>query len=235
MTPPVLQRGAEIDGQDTGLIRGLVHHTDGKGPSDAVVLLSEADLRAPKLIDSSFHNDYIKSDAHPDRPGSLGYGNRRSERERTVRDRLRRCRGRTRLGIALRARSFKERERHRFAGRTRRWDGRECEYQRQGSRRVRNAKAPCIGLYLDWRKLSAIRIYQYALLQEAGNIAWQNPVVFNDYRYSFTTVQPSGIPLSPLTSHLASLLLTNVPVEATPESQFSVVSSEGPSVNKALT
>ena len=28
----VLQRGAEIDGQDTGLIRGLVHHTDGKSP-----------------------------------------------------------------------------------------------------------------------------------------------------------------------------------------------------------
>lgn len=64
-TAPVLQRGAEIDGKDTGLIRGLVHHTDGKGPSDAVVLLSEADLHAPKLIDSSFHNDYIKSDANP--------------------------------------------------------------------------------------------------------------------------------------------------------------------------
>lgn len=99
-TAPALQRGAEIDGQDTGLVRGFVHHTDGKGPSDAVVLLSEADLHAPKLIDSSFHNDYIKSDAHPDRPGSLGYGNRRSERERTVRVRPRRCRGRTRLGIA---------------------------------------------------------------------------------------------------------------------------------------
>lgn len=100
-TASVLQRGAEIDRQNTGLIRGLVHHTNGKGPADAVVLLSEADLRAPKLIDSSFHNNYIKSDAYPDRPGSLGYGNRRSERERTVRDRPRRCRGRTRLGIAL--------------------------------------------------------------------------------------------------------------------------------------
>lgn len=98
-TAPVLQRGAEIDGQDTGLVRGLVHHTDGKGPSDAVVLLSEADLHAPKLIDSSFHNDYIKSGAHPDHPGSLDYGNRRSERERTVRVRPRRCRGRTRLRI----------------------------------------------------------------------------------------------------------------------------------------
>ena len=98
-TARVLQRGAEIDGKDKGLVSGLVHHTDGKGPADAVVLLSEADLRAPKIIDSSFHNDYIKSDAYPDHPGSLGYGNRRSERERTVRDRPRRCRGRTRLGI----------------------------------------------------------------------------------------------------------------------------------------
>lgn len=59
-TASVLQRGAEIDRQDTGLIRGLVHHTDGKGPAYAVVLLSEADLRAPKLIDSSFHNNYIR-------------------------------------------------------------------------------------------------------------------------------------------------------------------------------
>lgn len=32
LTASVLQRGAEIDRQDTGLIRGLVHHTDGKGP-----------------------------------------------------------------------------------------------------------------------------------------------------------------------------------------------------------
>lgn len=28
---PVLQLGAEIDGQDTGLVRGFVHHKDGKG------------------------------------------------------------------------------------------------------------------------------------------------------------------------------------------------------------
>lgn len=53
-------------------------------------------------------------------------------------------------------------------------------------------------------------------------------------RYSVMTVQPSGIPLTPLKSQVASLLLTNVPVGETPESQFFVVSSEGSSVNKAL-
>ena len=64
-----------------------------------------------------------------------------------------------------RAKSFKERERRRFAGRTRRRDGREDESQRQGNRRVRNAKAPYIEIYLAWRKVTAIRICQYALLQ----------------------------------------------------------------------
>lgn len=83
-----------------------------------------------------------------------------------------------------------------------------------------NAKAPCVELYLAWRKLSAIRICQYALLQETDNTAMQNPVVFNDYRYSVTTVHPSGMPLTPLTFHLASLLFTNVPVDETPESQL---------------
>lgn len=36
------------------------------------------------------------------------------------------------------------------------------------------------------------------------------------YRYSITTVQPSGMPLPPLTFHIAYLLLTNVPVGETP-------------------
>lgn len=83
----------------------------------------------------------------------------------------------------LRARSFKERERHRFAGRTRRWDGRECEYQRQGSRRVRNAKAPCIELYLAWRKLSAIWICQYALLQCLLVLATEEIEVRNPFQH----------------------------------------------------
>ena len=41
MTPSVLQRGAEIDGQDTGLVRGFVHHTDGKGPCSKVYVSRE--------------------------------------------------------------------------------------------------------------------------------------------------------------------------------------------------
>ena len=57
----------------------------------------------------------------------------------------------------------------------------------------------------------------------------------SDVPASLSTVQPFGIPSSPLTSHMASLLLTNVPVDDTPESQPLVVSSEGSSVNKALT
>ena len=36
--------------------------------------------------------------------------------------------------------------------------------------------------------------------------------------YSFTTVHPSGMPLPPLRYQVASLLLTNVPVEETPQS-----------------
>ena len=34
------------------------------------------------------------------------------------------------------------------------------------------------------------------------------------------TVQPSGTPLVPVTFHVASLFLTNVPVDATPKTQY---------------
>ena len=53
-----------------------------------------------------------------------------------------------------------------------------------------------------------------------GQYRCVKPIIFNDYRYLVTTVQPSGIPLLLLTSQVASLLLTNVPVWETPESQL---------------
>ena len=68
-----------------------------------------------------------------------------------------------------------------------------------------------------------------------GQYRCAKPVVFNDYRYSVTTVHPSGMPSSPHTSQAAYLFFTKVPLVATPESQEPVVSSEGSSVNKALT
>ena len=58
-----------------------------------------------------------------------------------------------------RARSFKERERRRFAGRTRRWDGRKNEYQSQGSRRVRKREGSCRKVYVSRENY---RISEYA-------------------------------------------------------------------------
>ena len=48
------------------------------------------------------------------------------------------------------------------------------------------------------------------------NIVWLNQAL------SLTTVHPVGIPLTPVVVHVAALFLTNVPVDATPATQFVV-------------
>ena len=114
-TASVLQRGAEIDRQDTGLIRGLVHHTNGKGP----------DAYATRRLPAVRFMYQEKTISYPDMP--------------------------------------------------------KCSTSRNG----------------QYRRAEPCRIQRF-------------------YRYSITTVQPYGIPFSPLTFQVAFLLLTNVPVEETP-------------------
>ena len=52
--------------------------------------------------------------------------------------------------------------------------------------------------------------------------------------YAVSTVQPVGMPLTPVTFHVAALFLTNVPVAATPLTQFYVSFEFGFVVNIAL-
>ncbi len=49
-----------------------------------------------------------------------------------------------------------------------------------------------------------------------------------------TTVQPSGMPLTPVTFQVADGFFTKVPVEETPETQFDVNIALGSSVNSAF-
>lgn len=52
--------------------------------------------------------------------------------------------------------------------------------------------------------------------------------------YSVCTVQPSGIPLTPVTFHCAELFLTNVPVAGTPSTHNLVYDVDGVVVNIAF-
>ena len=52
--------------------------------------------------------------------------------------------------------------------------------------------------------------------------------------YAVWTVQPDGIPFVPVTSHVAFLFFTNVPDDATPDTQLGVYVLDGVVVNIAL-
>lgn len=55
-----------------------------------------------------------------------------------------------------------------------------------------------------------------------------------DYSYAVCTVQPVGTPFTPVVVQPAVLFFTNVPVEATPCTQFCVYVFDGIVVNIAL-
>ena len=58
--------------------------------------------------------------------------------------------------------------------------------------------------------------------------------VYCYYSFAVSTVHPVGIPFVPVTSHVAALFLTNVPVDATPLTQLFVYVADGVVVNIAL-
>jgi hypothetical protein len=58
--------------------------------------------------------------------------------------------------------------------------------------------------------------------------------LFYSYALAVCTVQPEGTPFTPVTSQVATLFLTNVPVEETPETQVPVYVLDGAVVNIAL-
>lgn len=84
------------------------------------------------------------------------------------------------------------------------------------SRIARNTKAPAVRFMYQEKTIS----YPYMpICSTSRNEQYRSakPVVFiRCIRYSATTVQPSGLPLAPLTSQVAFLFLTNVPVGETP-------------------
>lgn len=71
-----------------------------------------------------------------------------------------------------------------------------------------------------------------AYQQVAGNIPLEGYAQI--YSVAVLTSQPTGIPLTPRTSHEAALLITNVPEDDTPSTQKPVVSKLGLVVNNAL-
>lgn len=98
----VLHGRAEIDGHHRILVTGLdLVHDDGKCSVCPVGFLPEADLDATEVIDFSFHLENTFEIVVPS--GTSGFawqGIRAFLTERTVRERRRSCRGRTRIGLA---------------------------------------------------------------------------------------------------------------------------------------
>ena len=64
--------------------------------------------------------------------------------------------------------------------------------------------------------------------------AWGSLYCVVSQNYSVSIVHPEGTPEAPVTSQVAELLLTNVPVADTPETQLYVEDDDGVVVNNAF-